>query len=88
MFSTIQDQQSRELSQHHIGRRAKRLKVEESELKLGRVVAVDACDVREHDWSNVITAHENDPGGHWQRSHDVLHWCTAVLFGSALAGWQ
>ena len=44
-FSTIQDAQSRELSQHHTARRAKRLRVEERELKLGAVTALDACDV-------------------------------------------
>ena len=45
MFSVIQDQQSRELSQGHIARRAKRLKVEQAELKLPRVIAMDACQV-------------------------------------------
>ena len=45
MFSVIQDQQSRELSQKHIQRRAKRLKVDQSELKLPRVVSMDACQV-------------------------------------------
>lgn len=44
-FSTIQDAQSRELSQHHTARRAKRLKIEEKELKLAPVLALDACDV-------------------------------------------
>lgn len=42
MFSTIQDQQSSELSQGHIARRAKRLKVDQQELKLPRVTALDA----------------------------------------------
>jgi U3 small nucleolar RNA-associated protein 21 len=45
MFSVIQDQQSSELSQGHIARRAKRLKVDQQELKLPRVVALDACQV-------------------------------------------
>lgn len=44
-FSTIQDAQSRELSQHHTQARAKRLKIEEAELKLPPVLALDACDV-------------------------------------------
>jgi hypothetical protein len=47
-FSTIQDAQSRELSQHHTARRAKKLKIEERELKLEPVVALDACDVSGH----------------------------------------
>ena len=60
-FSTVQDAQSREMSQGHVARRAKKLKISEEELKLSRITALDACDVRERDWSNVITAHENDP---------------------------
>ena len=45
VFSVIQDQQSRELSQGHVARRAKRLKVEQAELKLPRVTSMDACQV-------------------------------------------
>lgn len=45
VFSCIQDQQSRELSQRHVARRAKRLKVREEELKLPRVVAMAANQV-------------------------------------------
>lgn len=67
MFSTIQDAQSRELSQGNTQRRAKRLKIAEKELKLGRIVSLDACDVRERDWSNVITAHEGDTAAYMWR---------------------
>jgi len=45
LFSTIQDQQSRELSQRHTARRAKRLKISEEELKLPRVIGLDTCQV-------------------------------------------
>ncbi len=45
MFSTIQDQQSSELSQGHIAKRAKRLKVDQQELKLPRVTALAASQV-------------------------------------------
>jgi hypothetical protein len=45
LFSTVQDQQSRELSQHHTAKRAKRLKMDEAELKLARIAALDACEV-------------------------------------------
>lgn len=73
VFSTIQDQQSRELSQNHTARRAKKLKIEEAELKLGRVVGVDACEVRERDWSNVITAHEGDTAAYvWRLQNCAL----------------
>lgn len=46
MFSVVQDQQSRELSQHHTQRQAKRLRVSEQEVKLPPVVGLDACQVR------------------------------------------
>lgn len=136
-FSTIQDQQSRELSQHHTQRRAKRLKIEERELKLAPVLALDACDVsaghtvvatvaavaadvvvlrrlgrlmldrdrpccaactspktspflttvwphrlpqvRERDWSNVITAHEDDTRAYvWRlQKYTLGEWVSA-----------
>ena len=40
LFSTVQDQQNRELTQKHIERRAKRLKVHHEELKLAPVSAM------------------------------------------------
>lgn len=43
LFSVIQDQQSRELSQGHLERRAKKLRVGQEELRLPRVTAMDAC---------------------------------------------
>ncbi|EIE21950.1 WD40 repeat-like protein [Coccomyxa subellipsoidea C-169] len=70
MFSVIQDQQSSELSQGHIASRAKRLKVDQQELKLPRVTALDACQLRERDWCNVISAHEGDTAAYtWRLSH-------------------
>jgi hypothetical protein len=45
LFSTIQDQQSRELSQKHTAARAKKLKVSQEELKLPRVTQLAACEV-------------------------------------------
>jgi U3 small nucleolar RNA-associated protein 21 len=60
VFSTIQDQQSRELSQKHAGRRAKRLRLREEEVKLPRIVGLAAAEARERDWANVLTAHEGD----------------------------
>ncbi|CAG9464933.1 unnamed protein product [Pedinophyceae sp. YPF-701] len=59
--STVQDHQSRELSQGKVESRAKRLKVAAEDLKLTRVVAMDSCHVRERDWASVVTAHEGDP---------------------------
>ena len=45
LFSVIQDQQSRELSQRHTAKRAKRLHVREEDLKLPRVTGMAACQV-------------------------------------------
>lgn len=45
MFSVIQDQQSRELSQGKTASKARRLKIEEAELKLPPVIDVAACQV-------------------------------------------
>jgi len=65
MFSVVQDAQSAELSQRHVARRAKRLKVDQAELKLPRVVALDACQARRRggpalpnsalDWDHLLT---------------------------------
>lgn len=57
VFSTIQDQQSRELSQGHLQKRARSAHVKEQELKLPPVVAFDAVEIRERDWSNIVTCH-------------------------------
>ncbi|KAK4383667.1 U3 small nucleolar RNA-associated protein 21 [Sesamum angolense] len=57
LFSVIQDQQSRELSQRHVSKRAKSLKVKEAEIKLKPVIAFDVAEIRERDWCNVVTCH-------------------------------
>ncbi|TYI67508.1 hypothetical protein E1A91_D08G022700v1 [Gossypium mustelinum] len=57
LFSVIQDQQSRELSQGHISKRAKKLRMKEEELKLKPVIAFDCAEIRERDWCNVVTCH-------------------------------
>ena len=73
VFSTIQDQQSRELSQGSVERRAKRLKVKTEELRLPQVIALDAGQVRERDWANVVTAHAGDPRAYtWRLAHASL----------------
>lgn len=45
LFSVIQDQQSRELSQRHTAKRAKKLHVREEDLKLPCVIDMAACQV-------------------------------------------
>ncbi|XP_042008397.1 WD repeat-containing protein 36-like isoform X2 [Salvia splendens] len=57
LFSVIQDQQSRELSQRHVSKRAKKLKLKETEIKLKPVIAFDVAEIRERDWCNVVTCH-------------------------------
>jgi hypothetical protein len=47
--------------------------VKEADLKLGRVVALDAGTVRERDWCNVITAHEGESTAFvWRLQHFTL----------------
>lgn len=45
LFSTIQDQQSRELSQKNVKARAKKSRVTEEDIKLPRVTQLAACEV-------------------------------------------
>eukprot|EP00850_Spirogloea_muscicola_P011774 SM000074S21684 [mRNA] locus=s74:433316:440174:+ [translate_table: standard] len=67
LFSTIQDQQSRELSQGHVARRAKKLRLKEEEVKLAPITAFAAEEIRERDWANVVTCHVGDPRAYtWQ----------------------
>ena len=50
LFSVVQDSQSREMSQRNVRQRAKRMRVDEDELKLAPIAAMAACPLREHDW--------------------------------------
>ncbi|KAK9049733.1 hypothetical protein SSX86_031298 [Deinandra increscens subsp. villosa] len=73
LFSVIQDQQSRELSQRHVTKRAKKLKVKEEEIKLKPVIAFDVAEIRERDWSNVVTCHMDTPHAYvWRLQNFVL----------------
>lgn len=47
--------------------------IRESEIKLGRVTCLDTCTVRERDWANVLTGHENDDTAYvWRLAHFTL----------------
>lgn len=73
LFSVIQDQQSRELSQRHVPKRAKKLKLKEEEIKLKPVVAFDAAEIRERDWCNVVTCHSDTAQAYvWRLQNFVL----------------
>ncbi|ACO69869.1 predicted protein [Micromonas commoda] len=73
VFSTIQDQQSKELSQSHVERRAKKLGVAEQELKLPPIRGMAWCEVRERDWANVVTCHAGETRAYtWRLANGVL----------------
>ncbi|KAF5748637.1 Transducin family protein / WD-40 repeat family protein [Tripterygium wilfordii] len=73
LFSVIQDQQSRELSQRHISKRAKKLRVKEEDLKLKPVIAFDCAEIRERDWCNVVTCHTDTAEAYvWRLQNFVL----------------
>ncbi|KAH7352308.1 hypothetical protein KP509_19G039200 [Ceratopteris richardii] len=73
VFSTIQDQQSRELSQGHIAKRARKFKFKEEELKLPPVISFDAAEIRERDWCNVVTCHVDDTVAYtWRLQNFVI----------------
>ncbi|KAL0552091.1 hypothetical protein IC582_011187 [Cucumis melo] len=73
LFSVIQDQQSRELSQRHVSKRAKKLKLKEEEIKLKPVIAFDCAEIRERDWCNVVTCHVDTPQAYvWKLQNFVL----------------
>lgn len=73
LFSVIQDQQSRELSQGHISKRAKKLRMKEEELKLKPVIALDYAEIRERDWCNVVTCHMDTEQAYvWRLQNFVL----------------
>ncbi|GAB2278180.1 hypothetical protein Dimus_012874 [Dionaea muscipula] len=73
LFSVIQDQQSRELSQRHVSKRAKKLKISEGEIKLKPVIAFDCAEIRERDWCNVVTCHMDTAQAYvWRLQNFVL----------------
>ncbi|XP_010541959.1 PREDICTED: U3 small nucleolar RNA-associated protein 21 homolog [Tarenaya hassleriana] len=73
LFSIVQEQQSRELSQRHISKRAKKLRLKEEELKLKPVIAFDCAEIRERDWCNVVTCHMDSAAAYvWRLQNFVL----------------
>ncbi|CAI5984514.1 unnamed protein product [Closterium sp. NIES-65] len=68
-----QDQQSRELSQGNFEKRMKKMMMKEEKLKLSKVVCIDAAEVRERDWANVVTCHEGNPAAFvWELRNFVI----------------
>jgi len=60
-FFTFQDRRNCELSQGHIEKRSKQLKVSGESLRLTQCVGFAASHVRERDWNNIVSCHRNDP---------------------------
>ena len=60
VWSTIQDQQSKELSQSRVASRAKKLNIHEEELKLPTVSYVSWNELREYSWANIASCHEKE----------------------------
>ncbi|VAI81075.1 unnamed protein product [Triticum turgidum subsp. durum] len=73
LFSVVQDQQSRELSQRHVAKRAKKLRVKEEEIKLKPVIAFDCAEIRARDWCNVVTCHTDTSKAYvWRLQNFVI----------------
>ncbi|KAJ0968681.1 hypothetical protein J5N97_021558 [Dioscorea zingiberensis] len=73
LFSIIKDQQSRELSQRHVTKRAKKIGAKEEEIKLKPVIAFDFAEIRERDWCNVVTCHMDTTRAYvWRLQNYVL----------------
>ncbi|VAI81074.1 unnamed protein product [Triticum turgidum subsp. durum] len=71
--SAIEDQQSRELSQRHVAKRAKKLRVKEEEIKLKPVIAFDCAEIRARDWCNVVTCHTDTSKAYvWRLQNFVI----------------
>ncbi|ETV90828.1 hypothetical protein, variant [Aphanomyces invadans] len=60
MFHTAREQQSAELSQGPLLKKAKR----HYDFKLSPIVQMAAIDTREKDWPNVVTCHANEPSAY------------------------
>uniref|UniRef100_A0A0D9WSJ9 WDR36/Utp21 C-terminal domain-containing protein n=1 Tax=Leersia perrieri TaxID=77586 RepID=A0A0D9WSJ9_9ORYZ len=71
--NSIKDQQSRELSQRHVSKRAKKLRLKEEEIKLKPVIAFDCAEIRSRDWCNVVTCHTDTPQAYvWRLQNFVI----------------
>lgn len=60
VFHTAREQQSTEMSQGPLVKKARRMHVRAEDLKLPPITQFAAMETRERDWSNVVTCHENE----------------------------
>uniref|UniRef100_M4BPC9 Small-subunit processome Utp21 domain-containing protein n=1 Tax=Hyaloperonospora arabidopsidis (strain Emoy2) TaxID=559515 RepID=M4BPC9_HYAAE len=73
VFHTAREQQSRELSQGPVLKKARSLSVRVEDLKLPPIVQFAAMETRARDWANVITCHENEIAAYvWCFEHRAI----------------
>jgi U3 small nucleolar RNA-associated protein 21 len=60
VFHTAREQQSTEMSQGPVLKKAKKMNIRVEDLKLPPITQFAAMETRERDWSNVVTCHENE----------------------------
>lgn len=63
-FSIIREQQSSELSQGHLAKKAKAYHMKIDELRLPLVTDFVATSTKEREWANIVTVHEDDAAGY------------------------
>lgn len=73
IFHPFADQQNAEFSQKNTSKRARKMGVAEEELKLPPVTRIAWGELRENDWANVVTAHENSTSAYtWRLSKNTI----------------
>jgi U3 small nucleolar RNA-associated protein 21 len=58
IFHIFRDRQNTELSQGHIEKKAKRMKVAKERLRMPTIISFDYSVVREKDWDNIVSCHK------------------------------
>nr|CCA23859.1 conserved hypothetical protein [Albugo laibachii Nc14]CCA24043.1 conserved hypothetical protein [Albugo laibachii Nc14] len=73
VFHTVREQQSQELSQGPLLKKAKQLHVPVEELKLSPITQFAAMETRERDWNNLVTCHESEIAAYvWRFEHRAI----------------
>ncbi|KAG6954024.1 hypothetical protein JG688_00012543 [Phytophthora aleatoria] len=73
VFHTAREQQSRELSQGPVLKKARSLNVRVEDLKLPPIMQFAAMETRARDWANVVTCHENEIAAYvWRFEHRAI----------------
>ncbi|TMW68031.1 hypothetical protein Poli38472_007703 [Pythium oligandrum] len=73
VFHTAREQQSTEMSQGPMLKKAKKLHVRVEDLKLPPISQFAAMETRERDWANVVTCHENESAAYvWRFEHRAI----------------